>query len=169
MHTLSDDERATWDLLVALSRELPAALDDHLLRNCGMSHHEFEVLTALSEAADHCLPMSALAAQTGSQPSRLSHTLVRLEKQGWAARRPADTDRRVTIACLTPEGQQTVERAVPLYVAQVHRLVKGYVPPEQQPVIRQATEGIRERLALELSTTPRRQRDSSTRQLDGAR
>jgi DNA-binding MarR family transcriptional regulator len=58
----------------------------------------------LSEAPGRALRMSELAARSSSSPSRLSHTIARLEGRGWVRRQRATEDGRGQIAELTEEG-----------------------------------------------------------------
>ena len=85
---LTDDEQASWLALTSVLVRLSAALDAQLRRDAGMSHFDYQVLSALSEAPDRTLRMSALAAFTESSLPRLSHVVARLEEHGWVRRAP---------------------------------------------------------------------------------
>jgi DNA-binding MarR family transcriptional regulator len=102
---------------------LPAALDTQLQRDADLTHFAYFVLAMLSEAPGRSLRMSVLAARSSSSPSRLSHTVSRLEQRGLVHRRRADEDGRGQIAALTAEGLATLIRAAPGHVHEVRRLV----------------------------------------------
>src|SRR5207244_4503209 len=105
---LDDEQQNAWRAFLGVQRLLPAALDAQLQRDAGMSHAEYMVLAMLSEAPDRSRRMSDLAARTTMSPSRVSHTVSRLEGRGWVIRRPATDDGRGSIAALTDEGWRTV-------------------------------------------------------------
>src|SRR5690606_41651914 len=67
----------------------------------------------LSEAPGHALRMSDLAAHSNASPSRVSHVVSRLEKQGWVRRRQAANDGRGQIAELSEAGVQKVVETAP--------------------------------------------------------
>src|SRR5689334_2495626 len=84
---LSTDQQREWRALVALFMTLPPALDAQLKRDAGVNAFEYQVLAALSEADDHTLVLSHLAAAAQGSLSRLSHAITRLERSGWIQRR----------------------------------------------------------------------------------
>jgi len=67
--------------------------------------------------------MSQLAADVGFSPSRLSHTVGRMEEAGWIVRSPSSADRRGTDAKLTELGAKVVEDASLEHLALVKRLI----------------------------------------------
>ena len=83
-----------------MSSCLPGALDAQLQRDAGVSHFEYMVLAMLSEAPEHTLRMTALAAQTHSTLPRLSHVVTRLVNRGFVERIPCPQDKRATNAHL---------------------------------------------------------------------
>ncbi|MFC7760361.1 MarR family winged helix-turn-helix transcriptional regulator [Catellatospora bangladeshensis] len=83
---LSAEERQTWLALAALMIRLPSALDAQLQRDAGLSHFEYQVLAALSEAPERTLRMSRLAMLAEGSLSRLSQVVARLEQRGWVRR-----------------------------------------------------------------------------------
>lgn len=83
---------------------LPAALDAQLQADSGLSHFEFGILFALSEAEGRALRMSELAGYANSTLSRLSRAVGRLERKHWVQRAPDPSDGRITVATLTDLG-----------------------------------------------------------------
>ena len=128
---LTDEERSAWLALSSVLVRLPAALDAQLRRDAGMSHFDYHVVSALSEAPDRTLRMSVLAAFTESSLPRLSHVVERLERRGWVRRTPDPTDRRSTLATLTDDGCATVVAAAPGHAAHVRALVLDPLTPAQ--------------------------------------
>lgn len=109
-------------MATALAR-LPHALDAQLLRDAQLTHFEYEVLSALSEAPDRTLRMSELAELSYGSLSRLSHVVGRLEKREWVRRFQCPEDGRFTNAVLTEAGWEKVVATAPGYVTNVRRLV----------------------------------------------
>lgn len=117
------DELETWSAVATLLEWLPAALDAQLQADSGISHFEFGILFALSEAEERSLRMSVLAGYANSTLSRLSRAVARLERKLWVRRALDPGDGRITIATLTDEGQAAVRAAAPGHVGLVRRLV----------------------------------------------
>lgn len=117
------DELETWSAVATLLEWLPAALDAQMQGDSGISHFEFGILFALSEAEGHSLRMSDLARYANSTLSRLSRAVARLERKLWVHRAPDPSDGRSTIVTLTEDGRAAVRAAAPGHVALVRRLV----------------------------------------------
>jgi len=120
---LSEAEMAAWLPLVRLVTLLPQWLDRQLRDDAGISHVYYQILAMLSQAPDHRLRMSELAALAGTSPSRLSHAVATLEDRGWVTRCAAETDGRGQLTRLTAAGLAAVEQIAPGHVGEVRRLV----------------------------------------------
>lgn len=131
---LDAEEMQTWFALVSVLIRLPAALDAQLQRDAGISHFDYQVLAALSEARGRTLRMSVLAQLAEGSLPRLSQVVSRLEKRGWIQRSTDPTDGRYTLATLTDEGWEKVVETAPGHVAEARRLV---VDQLTRPQIRQ--------------------------------
>ncbi|MFE3850813.1 MarR family winged helix-turn-helix transcriptional regulator [Streptomyces griseorubiginosus] len=134
---LDAEEQATWLALTGVLVRLPAALDAQLQRDAGISHFEYQVLAGLSMTPDRTLQMSSLAEFAAGSLSRLSHTVKRLEKQGWVRRMPDPDDGRCTLAVLTDAGWEKVLATAPGHVAEVRRLVFDPLTRTQQRQLRE--------------------------------
>lgn len=128
---LSAGEQAAWRPFVALLFRLPAALDQQLQRDAGITHFEYMVLASLSEAPGRTLRMSDLATMASGSLSRLSHVVSRLERRGWVRREPCPGDGRYINAVLTEEGWSKVAQTAPGHVEAVRRLLIDVLTPEQ--------------------------------------
>jgi DNA-binding MarR family transcriptional regulator len=120
---LDDDEQRAWRAFLEAATLLLDRLDADLRADAGMSHADFEILVRLSEADGGRLRMSDLAGRALFSRSRLSHAVARLEDLGWVHREPCPTDRRGTLAVLTPAGTAAVRRAAAGHVGSVRRYV----------------------------------------------
>lgn len=120
---LDDDKLTTWASMATLLEWLPAALDAQLQRDSDLTHFEYGILFALSDAPDSTLRMSTLAGFSNSSLSRLSRAVMRLETKDLVHRAPDPNDGRYTLASLTALGRKKVEQAAPGHVALVNRLI----------------------------------------------
>lgn len=120
---LDDDELRAWLRLAGVMLRLGPALDSQLQRDADMTHFDYLCLAMLSEAEDHTLRMSELAARANASLSRLSHVVKKLEQRGWVERFPCPDSRRVTMARLTPTGYDVLVAAAPGHVETVRSLV----------------------------------------------
>ncbi len=75
--------------------------------------------------------MSELAARSSSSPSRLSHTVARLETRGWVRRQRATEDGRGQVAELTDDGFAALVATAPGHVAAVREYVVDALDTEQ--------------------------------------
>lgn len=126
---LDDDEQRAWRRLAAVILKLPSELEAQLQRDSGMSHFEYWIIALLSEAPDHTLRLSHLAAQANASLSRVSHVASRLETRGWIDRRHSPDDARATLAVLTDAGWEQVVAAAPGHVEAVRRFVFDALTP----------------------------------------
>jgi DNA-binding MarR family transcriptional regulator len=120
---LNAEERRAWLTLASVTMRLLPALDAQLRRDAGISHFEYQVMAALSEAPEHTLRMSELAVLAEGSLSRLSQVVARLEEKNWVRRTPDPVDGRYTLAILTDDGWHKVVATAPGHVNEVRRLV----------------------------------------------
>ena len=143
---LSPAEREAWLGLIGVVELLPGALDAQLQRDAGVSHFEYMVMAMLSEAPDHTLRMTTLAAQTNSTLPRLSHVVSRLVNRGFVERMPCPQDKRATNAHLTDAGWQHIRASAPGHVAAVRSLVVDSLSAAQIEQLRDIAKSILARL-----------------------
>jgi len=139
---LTGDDLETWAALATVLEWLPPALDGQLQRDAQLTHFEYGVLYALSEAPEHTLRMSTLAGYANSTLSRLSRAATRLEARGLLRRTPDPADGRFTLALLTDLGQDTFEQATPGHVQVVHALVLDRLTTAQRRQLREISRRI---------------------------
>jgi YD repeat-containing protein len=142
---LAIDQLDDWKSIVGLVMTLPAALDTQLKRDAGMNLFEYHLLVALERAERHALPMSDLAATVRSSPSRLSHAVSRLERNGWVERFACHEAGRRTSAMLTAAGLTKLEESAPGHVREVRRLVMDVLTPDQLRALGEGSRAIVER------------------------
>ena len=128
---LNHEELAAWVRLAAVLELLPGVLDSQLRRDAELTHFEYFVLAMLSEAPEHTLRMTSLAAQTNATLPRLSHVVRRLEERGLVARFACPEDARATNVRLTRIGWEKLRDTAPGHVANVRQHVIDALTPEQ--------------------------------------
>lgn len=145
---LSDEELRAWLAYIDLSTLLDDYLDRQLKRDGGMSHACYNLMSRLSAAPGRSRRMTELAEDLKVTRGRLSHTLARLEDQGWVTRRSDPQDKRGQLAVLTEAGAAALAAAAPGHAAAVRHAVFGRLTPEQ---VRQLT-GIAETITAALTS-----------------
>jgi DNA-binding MarR family transcriptional regulator len=102
---------------VAMMREFDADLQ----REHRLSHTEYIALMWLSEAPEHTLGLSRLAARCQQSLSAISRTVGRLETQGLVRRDKSTRDARAYNAVLTDAGLKRYEKATPTHNISLRR------------------------------------------------
>jgi DNA-binding MarR family transcriptional regulator len=120
---LSAEEQRAWRTYLRLGSLLPAALNRQLLRDCGLTLPEYEVLVQLSEAPEQRLRPFQICDALNWEQSRLSHQLTRMERRELVARQQCTADGRGAFVTLTDAGAHAIREAAPLHVAAVRRLI----------------------------------------------
>lgn len=128
---LTPEQLRAWIRFESVVELLPSVLDSQLQHDAQLTHFEYLVLAKLSEAPDHVLRMTHLAAVTNATLPRLSHVVSRLESRGFVERVHCENDRRATNAHLTEEGWQKVVATAPGHVENVRAHVIDLLSEEQ--------------------------------------
>ncbi|MCU4185453.1 MarR family winged helix-turn-helix transcriptional regulator [Acidiferrimicrobium sp. IK] len=128
---LDDEEALAWRNWLVLSARVRAAVGRDLARDHAMSEPEYAVLVNLSEAPEHRLRMSELAARLDWSRSRLSHLLGRMETRGLVTRVDCPEDGRSSFAALTDLGLEEIRLAAPSHVASVRRHFVDLLPRDE--------------------------------------
>lgn len=120
---LDEEEAAFWRSLIRITTVLPRALEDQFLPETGLTTSDYGVLVALSEAPDHLLRISALAATTALSLSRISRVVDDLTRRGLVEKRRCAEDGRASNAVLTEAGLAKLKTAYPGHLARVRASV----------------------------------------------
>lgn len=123
---LSPRELAAWRAYIETCFDLETAINDDLA-TVGLNLGDYQVLVFLSEAPDGRLRMTDLACSLQLSPSGLTRRLDGLVLNGHVSRERGASDRRVMEATLTASGRQLLERAYPVHLASVRRLLIDHV------------------------------------------
>lgn len=90
-----------------------------VLRPHGLTFARFEVLRLLAFSRRRSMPMSRLGSLLQVHATSVTSAVDRLESQGLVERLRRESDRRVVLASLTPQGEALVEEATRDLNAQV--------------------------------------------------
>jgi DNA-binding MarR family transcriptional regulator len=116
-----EDEDVVVRSLARVIYALPRAIDSDMVREQGLPFVEFLVLKDLSEATDHQLRMSRLAAARELSLSGMTRIVTRLEDEGFVRRVRAQNDARGWNAVITDAGLARLDEAWPTNIASVRR------------------------------------------------
>lgn len=116
----------TVGLLVEAHAGIVVAAEQRLHEEGHVSGQAFEILLRLLRSPELRLRMSDLAAQTTLTASGLTRAVDRLEAGGLVAREACATDRRVSYAALTQDGEAAIRAAVPVHTAHLEELFGGF-------------------------------------------
>jgi DNA-binding MarR family transcriptional regulator len=130
MSAFPDDRMDLAAMLAPLSRAL-IAREGPVLRECGVSMWGYMVLTALVEQPVRT--QAALAAAINADKSRIIGVLDELQQRGLIDRQPDETDRRVHLLSLTPEGDR-LRRSVEAGIRRGEEQVLAILPPADREV-----------------------------------
>jgi len=118
----------TVGLLVEAHAGLTTAAERRLHEGGHVAGQPFEILLRLLRSPGRRLRMSDLAAQTTLTASGLTRAVDRLEATGLVVRAACDTDRRVSYAQLTDDGEAAIRAALPVHVAHLAEVFEGFNP-----------------------------------------
>jgi DNA-binding MarR family transcriptional regulator len=130
----ADDDLASFPLLTTVGllveahAGLTAAAEHRLAEGGHVAGQPFEILLRLLRSPGRRLRMSDLAAQTTLTASGLTRAVDRLEAAGLVVRTACDTDRRVSYAQLTDDGEAAIRAALPVHVAHLREVFEGFDP-----------------------------------------
>ena len=116
---LTAKEQAAWRAFVRATAVAPRVLDADLLAVSRLNMADYHVLVLLSEAPEHAMRMSVLAAQATLTPSGLTRVVERLTRRGLVERTRSESDGRGQVARLTETGLQTLIEAYPPHLQSV--------------------------------------------------
>jgi len=128
---LDPREDRAWRAFMHARHQLNASLNQHLLRDSGLSEADYEILAVLSEHPTGQMPAQELGALVQWEKSRLSHQIRRMQQRGLVARESNPADGRSAIICLLPAGRRAIQDAAPQHVRNVRRhFIDLFTPAE---------------------------------------
>lgn len=116
---LTSEQQGWWRAYLLGTTLLMDHLDRDLREKHDLSLPEYEILVRLSEAPARTLRMAELAHSVKNSRSRITHTVKRLEDDGFVERRACPSDGRGVMAALTDAGFALLSAAAHDHVAAV--------------------------------------------------
>ena len=113
---LSQPEMRAWQTLIEVTTGVLATLDGELRAEHDLSLGEYEVLAHLSEAPDHSMRMTDLAARLRLSPSGITRRIDGLVRDDLVERQQCPSDRRGSNAVLTDKGLRRLQDAAPTHL-----------------------------------------------------
>ncbi|QXC63302.1 MarR family transcriptional regulator [Aquihabitans sp. G128] len=118
-------EAKAWDQVGAMqaatsimrAQQIVLARVDEALRPWSLTFARYEVLVLLTFAKEGVLPLGKMGDRLMLHQASITNLVDRLEQQGHLRRVPHPTDRRTTLAELTPAGRATAAEATEAVVA----------------------------------------------------
>lgn len=123
---LDSQEQIAWRSFLRGSAIVLERINRDMVSENGITFNEYEVLVRLSEEPNRQARMSELAKNLVHSRSRLTHTVSRLEKEGYVKRSPCADDRRGIVCELTDEGYAKLETSAPHHVSSVRKHLLDY-------------------------------------------
>lgn len=93
------------------AQQIYLARIDAVLRPLDLTFARYEVLMLLLFSRTGALPLSKVGARLQVHPTSITNAVNRLEGDGLIIRVPHPTDRRTTLAEITPAGRRLAEKA----------------------------------------------------------
>lgn len=144
---LTEPEERAWRAYRRMQTALPAQLARDLAHDSNLSDPDYEVLSTLSEKADHRWQLRDLAAKMLWSRSRLSHHIGRMEQRGLVARQDDPDDRRGCMISLTSHGMQVLETAATHHLVSVRTHFVDLLAAEELATLTAISERVVDHLA----------------------
>jgi DNA-binding MarR family transcriptional regulator len=138
---LDTDQQRIWRSWLLGVARIDAVLTEYL-RPHNLDLAEYEILVVLSESEQRRMRMSDLALLVHQSRSRLTHTVSRLETDGFVARERTCDDGRGVYATITEAGFAKLVAAAPSHVESVRKIFVDAVAPEDYAAIGRAMSAV---------------------------
>jgi DNA-binding MarR family transcriptional regulator len=147
---LTTAEMRAWRGYRRMRTLLDLEISRDLSTDSGLSDADYDVLSTLSEAPEHRMRLSELAAAIFWSVSRLSHHVTRMQQRGLVARDECPSDGRGAVLVLTDAGWDAIRAAAVQHVASVRRHFIDLLTPAQI----EALAGIADKVVDHLGDVP---------------
>ena len=144
---LDEREERAWRSLMVMQAGLFQYFERQLRAHSGLSAADYEVLAHLSEAPEGRMRSFALARVLRWEKGRLSQHLTRMQKRGLIRREPCPTDQRGAVVVITEPGRALIEKAAPLHVADIRKVLFDDATPAQLDLLTELGDQVKTRLA----------------------
>jgi DNA-binding MarR family transcriptional regulator len=145
---LDDEQQQTWRAWLDVNTQLAARMSRELQAGSGLSLQDYDVLVALTDAAEESVRMRDLGVKLQWEKSRLSKHLTRMEARGLVVRQECHDDRRGAFIALTDDGLAAIRAAAPGHAALVKDVFFGALSPEQVRALGEMCRSVLGRLSV---------------------
>lgn len=152
---LEPEQEETWRRYRRMRTLLDLALARDLKRDSDLSEPDYNVLSTLSESADHSWRARDLAVRLLWSTSRLAHQIGRMEQRGLVARHAVADDARGALVTLTEHGWEVLQAAAPPHVDSVRRNIVGLLTPAELRTLDRIATKVIAQLSDDAATLPR--------------
>lgn len=118
----TNDEMLVWRSLMVLTRRGLPRLESTFQRH-GLIALDYSLLVAVAEEPDGRMSAGDLADILGVTPSRLSHRLKKLEREGHVTRTASAGDARRVAVGITPQGRERIDAVTDQHREDIRRLL----------------------------------------------
>jgi DNA-binding MarR family transcriptional regulator len=124
-----------WAALTAVHTRVTDQLSSALLRACGLSINDFEILLRLDHLPQPGLRLGDLSPAVQLSQPALSRAVARLDQRGWLSRAGAADDRRGVLVAISPAGRDVLRRAVPVHARVIREFLLDPLTPQEQDLL----------------------------------
>lgn len=139
-------ELRIWREYIETAELLRSQIAAGLQRDSGLSIGDYSVLLALSEADEHRMRSSELAAHIGWDRSRLSHHVGRMERRELVRREECATDSRGAEIVLTPTGADAFDGSTVPHLRDIRSVFVDALTAEQLAAAGEVARALRRHL-----------------------
>jgi len=143
MERVTDKEIAAWRAFITAHARAIEQIELDLNRQKRVPLTTYDVLIALYEAPERKLRFKELTGRIILTKSGITRLVDRLEKEGLIAREKDLEDRRGIYAVLTPEGEQALRSAWPIYARGIKRYFASALTAREIDLIYAGMEAVR--------------------------
>ncbi|MGB4135578.1 MAG: MarR family transcriptional regulator [Microbacterium sp.] len=147
--TLTREQLRIWRDYIETAEALRTRLASRMLSESSLSSGDYQVLLALSEAAQRTVRSSELADRIGWERSRLSHHLGRMEKRGLIRREACAEVAHGVDVIATDAGMAAFRAGSVPHLRAVRELFIDALAPAQLTEVEGLTAALREHLGLD--------------------
>ena len=112
-----DADRMAAATAVVRVQQIISTAVDRALGPAGLTFARYEALVLLAFSRQGRLPLGKMGVRLQVHPTSVTNAIDRLEEQGFVRRVAHPTDRRTTLAEITPQGREVVAQATDAVIA----------------------------------------------------
>lgn len=135
MLTMSDSLEARLVVATFRAASLLAQAGNRLAGSLGLSQQQWVLLAAVARGGREGVPLSTLGRNLLVTKANITGMMDRLERDGYVAREPHPSDRRVTMARLTAKGQRFLADIAPRQAAWSARTYRAFTRTEKESLL----------------------------------